>query len=61
MEPDRAEINVQRGGIAKSASEVARDFVLWREVELFEQFRADGDAAGGPDLLQSGIRVMVVI
>ena len=47
--------------VANGLSELTRDLVLGREVDLLEQLRRDGQAARGLDLPQRIIGIMVVI
>ncbi len=54
-------VSSQRSGIAKGLPELARDFVLRREVDLLKQLGGDGQAAGCADPLQRFVGVHVVV
>lgn len=53
--------HLQRGRVTKGLAKVAVNGALGREVELLEELWGNGNAAGGPDLLQGVVRVDVVV
>jgi hypothetical protein len=53
--------NVQRCRVAECRSDVVGDLVLWREVDLLEELRSNGNAASSSQSPQCGIRIMMVV
>ena len=53
--------NLQWRWVTNGLSELTRDFVLRREIDLLEQLGRDGQAARGPDLPQRIICIMAAV
>lgn len=53
--------DLQRSGVTESLTKFTLDLVLWRKVKLLEQLRRDGDATGGPDVLQGQILIHALV
>lgn len=53
--------DLQRSGVTECLTKFTLDLVLWRKVKLLEKLGRDGDATGGPDVLQSQVLIHAIV